>query len=229
VSTEPIVNPRDVRKQLHVEQLKRGGCGIGYRAEQLAYLADLNKAIVGSKHLAALLNARLEAALVNSRVLAYFLGEYQDGVDLHIWHYSMSAWRKPEGFDALCDEIDQRTSWHLAHANIGRKQVERHPGAWPIVELAETLVGATADFVHALAGTSPAAAALFTPSPSLSHHALRSRVPALVPTEISRHEEVGALTRHLQTHLGLTGKLTETEDVDDCGKPYEEPVTAKGG
>lgn len=213
-----MVDERDVKRLLTQEQLRRGACGVSYRAEQLAASALLDRLPGGltARQLSAISNARIESALVNGRALAYFLGSpKKSGSDLNIHHYSLSAWTKPKGFDVLTKDIAKAASAHLAHASTGQKGVTPHPGQWALHELAVILVGAFADFVGALAAKNPHGADLFVPSPKLTYENLMANDPLREPTPVSKHPLVGELTRSLQAYLGIRGD-EDTQSRDPC-------------
>lgn len=197
----------NIKGRLTNEQLRRGACGISYRAEQLAWIVLFERMppTTPRQH-QAFSNARIESALVNARTLAYFLGnEPKSGSDLHINHYSRELWTKPVGFDGLTKTIKKAASSHLAHASTGPKSVEPHPGQWPLHELAVVLVGALSDFVGGLVGMPSPSADLFQPAPPRTFLDLMANDPLRVPTPVSKHALVGALTTELQTYLGIRG------------------------
>jgi hypothetical protein len=200
-------------------QLRNGAQGIAYRAGQLVactkYLTTHEFPVVVSppdaivtfqpEPLATINNALIECALVQSRALAYFFFSSSD-VNVRMWH---ADWR--DDVIDVAREVESPISRHHSHATTGDKDGELHPGAWPIPELAVTLVGGFARFVEGLDPTSPEymiewftpAASGYQPSPAELLAMLMAIDPLAEPTEISGNPRVAALTRALRKHLAL--------------------------
>jgi len=178
---------------------------MSYRVEQLARVTMMLSLVRSTvpAYAVALNNARIESALVHGRALAYFLRADAPGKgDLHIWHYSKSAWKDGSlAITSVASKVIKQASKHLAHAAIGDQGWEPHPGAWPLPEMAMILSRGLSDFVHALEVTHPDRAALFGEQPSEAYHSLIAQVPGFGFTEISDHPEVADLTRSLQAYI----------------------------
>ena len=147
----------------------------------------------------AIRNALIESALANARALAYFFMPQPHDDDAHFSHYD-SEWTHP--ISAITGRIIGAASEHLAHAKLGARQGEPHPGAWPTAELAVALTGAVADLFAGLdAASSAYEVGWFTPDPATTRDELQMLEVRSYPTPLSDHPNVAALTRALQGYL----------------------------
>jgi hypothetical protein len=185
-------------------QLKNGAQGIAYRAEHLAELAALFHSglpirVPDARVVKTIRNALIESALVNARALAWFFTQTSDV------NTSMLRSKWEDDVVTVAGKVIGPVSQHLSHATTGSKTGEKHPGEWPISELAVVLVGGLARFVQALDGSSETyELSWFTPSPVDTYRDLMALNPLSSPTRVSDNPSVGGLTRALHQHLRAT-------------------------
>jgi len=179
-------------------QLENGANGIAYRAWQLAGVASLFRRqatfqVADERDATTISNALVESALVNSRVLGWFFTRKSD-VNIEMFD--------PNWTDDVIDvagEIESPVSRHLGHGTTGDKAGEKHPGEWPIPELAVVLIGGLARFVDALDPNSTAYdRAWFTPPTRDTYDELMRLDPLAVRTKPSDNPTVRKLTDALQ-------------------------------
>ena len=181
-------------------QRRNGAQGIAYRAEQLARVAALfHHGIpfeVRDDRFVTVRNALVESALVNAQALAWFFTRKSD-VNTAMFDRN---WK--DDVSTVARNVIEPVSRHLGHATTGSEEGEKHPGQWPIPELAVVLVGGLARFVEALHGSSQRYELnWFTPSPVDTYSDLMARNPLSTATRVSVNPSVGALTEALQQHL----------------------------
>jgi hypothetical protein len=156
-------------------------------------------------------NCRVESVLTNARALTDFLdAKPRNRRYLHHSHF------KPWRHDVMeqTGRIFGVVSTHLSHPVLGDDEDETHPGAWPLTELAVTLVGGLADFLTTDPETTPTFdAAWFDPNPLPVYDELRGSLERLTATEISTHVQVAKLTTTLQIYLEKQGVLVHTAAV----------------
>ena len=205
-------------------QLENGARGIAYRAEQLVGCSMLLPGIplrvepvtarvtLDPGVWPTISNALIQSALVDARALAYF---FADRGHMNINIAMFMQWDDP--VVAVAEKIHGPISRHLGHATTGDAAGEIDPGAWPIRELAVTLVAGLARFVAALdsnnsrydvAWSTPPPVERFdvdwfTPSPVELLDALLATDPLSNLAPVSDHPTVRKLTTVLRVHLGI--------------------------
>jgi hypothetical protein len=188
-------------------QLENGAHGISYRAEQLAGVVGLYvpagpRVFVRAAdrdYLTMVNSALVESALVNARALAWFFFGQSD-------KYVNAAMFSPQWHDDVSTigrKIIGPIARHLNHSSLGEEGGEKHPGEWPLPELAVILVGGLARFVQSLRATSRGSeGGWFDPSPIETYDKLMAVRPLSKPTPESKNRSVAHLTRALQQYLG---------------------------
>ena len=187
-------------------QLDAGAGGIAYRCEQLAVTA----LIIGRRRHTTVTpslgvgvdqivtNSLIESSLVHARALAYFLGTTKLA-NVAAAHYGAEV--SAELAKVASESVIAPVSDHLAHSKFAKKvqraEEVKHPGAWPITELAVVLVGGVASVV---AEMSAERAASFDPDPRLWAEVLEAAVGG-ARTNLSENESVARLTTALQAYL----------------------------
>lgn len=148
-------------------QLVHAATGVAYRSSQLAGLALLTgrpahldiPELPGFDTSGLLGNMRVESALVHSRALAYFLTKQAGGTEVAAADYLAECGCRAGVTTDLVQvsgKVIGPVSDHLAHSkyhderNVDPDGRPRHPGAWPIMELAVVLVGGVAEVVAML-------------------------------------------------------------------------------
>ena len=183
------------------QQLRNGASGIAYRAWQLAGVAELlhGAGLRAPDPRAATTanNALIESALGNARGLAWFFTRRSDV------HFSMydPTWSNDD-IVAVAAKVEEPVSRFFSHASKGDRESDKHPGIWPVPELALVLVGSLATLVGSLNSSSDAYdLAWFSPSPAQTYRDLIALDLLAVPTAISENRRVVALTRALRSFL----------------------------
>jgi hypothetical protein len=182
-------------------QRANGAQAVAYRAEQLTLAVVLlrNSSAIQSPYpwgRAVIHNSLVESALIGARGLAEFFFDKRN-VNPSTF---LAGWQDPVA--KVAPQIVRPISQYLAHVTKGSKEGERHPGAWPVTELAVTLVGAAARFVRALEANGPTTSMTewFKPSPVSTYQVLTT-VLAPYRTVPSDNPTVAHLTRTLQAYL----------------------------
>ena len=198
---EPV-NVGDITPVLSDEQLVIGARAVSSRACQLA---DITSWRVDDSpgNGAALNNARLESALVNARALSYFLSSKPPSDDdLHISHYSKSAWKKGASkISRVAGRIIEASTIYLGNPMTTEHRGEVQSGHWPLPEIAVVLTRGLADFVDALAAKDFGKAAWFCPSPRQTYESLMASDPLGTPTENNEKSTAADLLKILQKQL----------------------------
>jgi hypothetical protein len=186
-------------------QRANGAQAVAYRAEQLTLAVVLlrNSSAIQSPYPwgpAVIQNSLVESALIGARGLAEFFFD-KSNVNTSMF---LAAWEDPVA--TVAPQIVRPISQHLAHVTKGSKEGEPHPGAWPVTELAVTLVGGVARFVIALEANGPTTGMTewFKPSPVSTYQVLTT-ILAPPRTAPSDNPTVARLTRTLQAHLETAG------------------------
>jgi len=188
-----------------VRALQRSAERVSYRAWQLGRVTTSRGRSIAMR------NARIESALVNVRPLAYFVttkGHASYNADFR--RYGNGIWiSEAEAITPIAEAVIDAVSKYLAHAYLFKHEGasdderERHPGAWPVPELAVVFTGALASFVDALNVSAEygTRAAWFEPSLRRTHDRLVATNPLAPPTPVSENPIVGDLTTALQSFL----------------------------
>jgi hypothetical protein len=184
-------------------QLRKASGNLSYRSQQLAEVVSLMvtgfPALFEDDIRIVITNAFVEAALVNSRALAYFLTPSPRQRDVHFSHFAPD-WKND--VCAVAGRIVGVVSEYLAHASLGDRLDQSHPGAWPLPELALVLVGGCSDFVLSLdASCDDYEVTWFTPSPANTYRRLLDNEAVKRQTPRSDNPKVAELTTVLQQHL----------------------------
>jgi hypothetical protein len=181
-------------------QLENGARAVAFRAWQLAGVAMMlhaGEVLRGAdqRSLYTIQNALVESALVNARGLAWFLTAHGNDVSLEMYGLP-----RDDEVGKLRGVIVSTISQHVSHVTTGRPEGEPLPGAWPICELADVLVGRLAQSVRELEASDPIKATWFDPSPIETQHELLAETSGFATT-ISDNPAVGRLTTALQRYL----------------------------
>jgi hypothetical protein len=172
---------------------------VAYRAQQLAHAyAVLYRVSYSAPEWAkqTIRNALIESALSNARGVAYFFTRTSD---VHVSMF-VADWSDP--VIKIAQGVESPISRHLSHATKGASDGEKHPGAWPIAELAVVLVGGLVRLVDALPDDLPV---LFVPSPADTLAFLDATEPLRRLTPVSDNPSVGDLTKLLQGFIAESG------------------------
>lgn len=232
MSTMEVID--DAARPLPLARRVQGASGLAYRAQQLAHVSLLeNFESATPWGWQAIVNARIESALVNARALAYFLtsGKHNYAHNLHFSDYTDSLWHnQADDFTPTAEAIIRTASRYLAHASPGDltdTEVEPHPGQWPLTEIALVITRALSDFIEVLETKHVDRAGWFCPRPTQTYDALIATDPMTRRTPRSEHPEVGELTKILHRDLdrrrpvpaaeAIAHALQHTRRVDDGG------------
>lgn len=191
--------------QLTQTQLINAAGGIAYRCQQLSNVAVLHTKFhfpvfvhqaTNDRAIANVVkNAFIESALTNSRALAYFLYRRPHDKDIHFSYYR-GDWSDP--VQKVTGVIDGVISEHLSHPSPGDRVDPKHPGQWPLGELAVVLISA----VHRFVGTlDEEMAGWFTPDLAEVHRAAVTSSLLSPATPASDNLKVRKLTTDLQNYL----------------------------
>lgn len=181
-------------------QLQNGAIAVAFRAWQLAGIAMMLHAgevlrAADERSRITINNALVESALVSARGLVWFLTTH--GNDVSVEMYGLA---RDGDVGELRNVIVSTISQHVSHVAKGLPEGEPHPGAWPICELAEVLVGRLARSVRLLEESDPIKATWFIPSPIETEHELLNEISRRV-TSVSDNPAVARLTNALQRYL----------------------------
>jgi hypothetical protein len=186
-------------------QLASAAGGIAYRAQQLALIGLMIGARIDVRldpprpfnAAKVAVNALVECGLVNARALAHFLG-LNDTDEVAAVHYGATV---PAALaDLARTTVLGPVSQHLAHALYPKAKTvtdTKHPGEWPITELAVVLVEGVVAVVESLP-TQKADWFVPDPRPLVDEHLGRLRLRRTVRSD---NASVARLTTALQAYL----------------------------